>query len=83
MMRDMVTDDIGTLPVSKFEKFDKDLKQKKLEKTAELKTKDKFSKVGFSDMTPETKASKVSKLAALYEERLQGLQVMDELMARK
>lgn len=83
LMRDMVTDNIGSLPVSKFEKFDKELKQKKLEKTAELKTKDKFSKLGFSDIAQEQKASKVSKLAALYEERLQGLQVMDELMARK
>ena len=82
-VREMVTDDLGPLPVSKFEKFDKELKKKQLAKKAEIKTKDKFSDVGFSDVAQGVKSSKVSKLAALYEERLQGLQVMNEIMAKK
>ena len=82
-VREMVTDDLGPLPVSKFEKFDKELKKKQLAKKAEIKTKDKFSDVGFSDVAQGVRPSKVSKLAALYEERLQGLQVMNEIMAKK
>lgn len=83
LIKDMVTDNIGTLPRSKFEEFDKELKQRKLEKTAEIKINEKFSEVGFSGIEPSNKTSKVSKLASLYEERLQGLKVIDELMANK
>ncbi|SMN19406.1 similar to Saccharomyces cerevisiae YJL201W ECM25 Non-essential protein of unknown function [Maudiozyma saulgeensis] len=82
-MRDMVTDNVEPLPVSKFEKFDKELKKKQLAKKAEIKTKDQFSQVGFSGMKEGLQASKVSKLAALYEERLQGLKVIDEMMKKK
>ena len=82
-VRDMVTDNATPLPTSKFEKFDKELKKKQLAKKAEIKTKDQFSQVGFSGMKQGSQASKVNKLAALYEERLQGLKVMDEMIKKK
>ncbi|QLG70222.1 hypothetical protein HG535_0A01600 [Zygotorulaspora mrakii] len=59
----------------KFLQFDKDLtKKKKLNSNV---GKDiKFSAEGYSDIKV---GNKVSKLAALYEERLQGFQVMNEI----
>lgn len=59
----------------KIKSFDKELKKKKLlqQKSA---NSTKFSNEGYGDIT---KGSKVSKLAALYEERLQGLQALNDL----
>ncbi|CCD27485.1 Ecm25p NDAI_0K02940 [Naumovozyma dairenensis CBS 421] len=61
----------------KFQKFDRELQKKRnnLVKLNHLKTT-KFSNEGFSGLQTE---NKVSKLAALYEERLQGLQLMNEI----
>lgn len=73
-----ISADVNHLTLEKNDRiiqFDKDLrKQKKMnEKTG---TNDKFSVEGYSDIKAN---NKVSKLAALYEERLQGLQVMNDI----
>ncbi|QLL31288.1 hypothetical protein HG536_0B01500 [Torulaspora globosa] len=60
---------------SKIVQFDKDLeKQKQLSNKANLNAK--FSLQGYSDIKV---GNKVSKLAALYEERLQGLQILNQI----
>lgn len=83
-IRLMVTDNGIPYKPNKFEKFDKELKIQKKKKEVEIVTKEKFSQVPFSDIPATSKGvSKVSKLAALYEERLQGLQVMNEIMNNK
>lgn len=58
----------------KIRTFDKDLKKKKLEDKGPAATK--FSHQGYSDIKT---GNKVSRLAALYEQRLQALQVMDDI----
>ncbi|GCE99216.1 hypothetical protein ZYGM_003758 [Zygosaccharomyces mellis] len=54
--------------------FDKELRTKRLNSVKNQNTK--FSHEGYSDIKA---GSKVSKLAALYEERLQGLQAIEEI----
>ncbi|KOG98426.1 Ecm25p [Saccharomyces eubayanus] len=61
---------------SKIKKFDKELQEKKRKSENTSKIADKFSQKGYSDIKA---GNKVSRLAALYEERLQGLQVMNEM----
>ncbi|EJS43197.1 ecm25p [Saccharomyces arboricola H-6] len=61
---------------TKIKKFDKELQEKKKKNETTSKTADKFSQKGYSDIKA---SNKVSRLAALYEERLQGLQVMNEM----
>lgn len=60
---------------SKIQTFDKELKKKKLQQQNSANAS-RFSNEGYSDIS---KGSKVSKLAALYEERLQGLCAINEL----
>lgn len=64
---------------AKIKKFDKELQEKKKKNETTSKTADKFSQKGYSDIKA---SNKVSRLAALYEERLQGLQVMNEMKQR-
>ena len=61
---------------SKIKKIDKQLQEKKKKSENTSKIADKFSQKGYSDIKA---GNKVSRLAALYEERLQGLQVMNEM----
>ncbi|EHN01805.1 Ecm25p [Saccharomyces cerevisiae x Saccharomyces kudriavzevii VIN7] len=61
---------------AKIKKFDKILQEKKKKNETTSKTANKFSQKGYSDINA---SNKVSRLAALYEERLQGLQVMNEM----
>ncbi|CAI4034237.1 hypothetical protein SMKI_10G0200 [Saccharomyces mikatae IFO 1815] len=61
---------------AKIKIFDKELLEKKKKNETTSKTADKFSQKGYSDIKA---SNKVSRLAALYEERLQGLQVMNEM----
>lgn len=79
---DMVTDSSARpLELNKFQMFDRELKQQKQKKLKELSTKDTLFAKDFSKInTSNRNVSKVSKLAALYEERLQGLEVMNEIM---
>ncbi|CCE63078.1 hypothetical protein TPHA_0D04440 [Tetrapisispora phaffii CBS 4417] len=57
--------------------FDREMKKKKQkEQKSNASTAAKFSSGGYSGIKT---GNKVSKLAALYEERLQGIQVMNEL----
>lgn len=61
-------------------KFDRELKKKKKQNEISISnTSIKFSNDGFSGIKSE---NKVSKLAALYEERLQGIQVMNDLQRK-
>ncbi|CDO92806.1 unnamed protein product [Kluyveromyces dobzhanskii CBS 2104] len=60
---------------AKIQSFDKEMKKKKLIQQKSSNTS-KFSDEGYAGIT---KGSKVSKLAALYEERLQGLQAINDL----
>lgn len=65
-------------PSAKFNKivqFDKDLQKQKL-LSDKANTDAKFSREGYSDIKV---GNKVSKLAALYEERLQGLQILHQI----
>ena len=64
---------------AKIKKFDKELQEKKKKNETTSKTADKFSQKGYSDIKA---SNKVSRLAALNEERLQGLQVMNEMKQR-
>lgn len=77
-----ITANVNHLALEKNEKiiqFDKDLRnQKKMNEKTDTNTK--FSVEGYSDIKS---ANKVSKLAALYEERLQGLQVMNDIKNMK
>lgn len=86
LIRQMVTDidsNYQLTPPTKIETFDKELKKQKQQKLKEISTKEKFSKDSFTTIKRSENKSKVSKLAALYEERLQGLQVMNEIMKNK
>ncbi|CAL9731777.1 protein Ecm25p [Monosporozyma unispora] len=85
LIRQMVMDDSNYTPhePSKIEVFDKELKKQKQQKLKEISTKEQFSKESFTNIEKSDNKSKVSKLAALYEERLQGLQVMNEIMKNK
>lgn len=85
LIRQMVTDDSSYIPhePTKIEVFDKELKKQKQQKLKEISTKELFSKESFTNIKKTNNKSKVSKLAALYEERLQGLQVMNEIMKNK
>lgn len=78
-LRDTKVDDlvINIRVDDKFQRFDKELqeKRKNMIKMNSVNAT-KFSKEGFSDIKA---GSKVGKLAALYEERLQGIQAMNEL----
>ncbi|QLQ78801.1 hypothetical protein HG537_0B01490 [Torulaspora globosa] len=66
---------ISTEKYNKIVQFDRDLlKQKQLSNKANLNAK--FSLEGYSDIKV---GNKVSKLAALYEERLQGLQILNQI----
>lgn len=60
---------------AKIEAFDKELKMKKM-KQQKTSNMNRFSDEGYSEIVM---GSKVSKLAALYEERLQGLQAISEI----
>lgn len=79
---DMVTDSLSRpLELNRFQMFDRELKQQKQKKLKELSTKDTLFAKDFSKInTSNRNVSKVSKLAALYEERLQGLEVMNEIL---
>ena len=83
--RDMVTDYSNHQPpeLTKIQIFDKELKKKKQLKYKEITTREKFSTESFTTIKSSNNESKVSKLAALYEERLLGIQVMNELMKNK
>lgn len=61
----------------KIQSFDKELKKKK---NAETEVGTKFSQKGYSDIKA---GNKVSRLAALYEERLMGLRVIEDLRLRE
>ena len=61
-------------PAPKIIQFDRELQSKRLNHVKNQNTK--FSHEGYSDIKA---GSKVSKLAALYEERLQGLQAIEEI----
>ena len=82
-LESVVTDNTETPSINPYERFDKELKQRRLKKYIEITKKENFSNVGFSGIETSSKASKVAKLAALYEERLQGLQVMSEIRKNK
>lgn len=69
--------------LTKIQIFDKELKKQKQQKYKEISTKEKFSVESFTTIKSNENESKVSKLAALYEERLLGLQVMNEIMKNK
>ncbi|KAK5781689.1 hypothetical protein RI543_000875 [Arxiozyma heterogenica] len=69
--------------LTKIQIFDKELKKQKQQKYKEISTKEKFSVESFTTIKSNKNESKVSKLAALYEERLLGLQVMNEIMRNK
>lgn len=67
---------ISDLPINdKFIQFDRNL-QKKKQQNDKAGKNIKFSSEGYSDIKV---GNKVGKLAALYEERLQGLQVISEM----
>lgn len=82
-IQNMITDGFADVDVSqvvlkkgKIQEFDKELQKKKKLAGEENTVKTiKFSTESYSDI----KTNKVSKLAALYEERLMGLQVMNEI----
>lgn len=74
----ILEEDIKKLAITKIERvktFDKELKLKKLKNKVILDSRNKFS-MGYSDMKS---GNKVNRLAALYEERLQGIKVMNEI----
>lgn len=81
--QNMVTDSSNDVDISnvilqksKIQQFDKELQKKKRQAGEEITVKaTKFSTESYSDI----KTNKVSKLAALYEERLMGLKVMEEI----
>lgn len=60
---------------AKIQSFDKEMKKKKMIQQKSTNAT-RFSNEGYADIS---KGSKVSKLAALYEERLQGLQAISDL----
>ena len=84
-MKDIVADYSNYQPpeLTKIQIFDKELKKKKQLKYKEITTKEKFSTESFTTIKSSHNESKVSKLAALYEERLLGIQVMNEIMKNK
>ncbi|KAL3237370.1 Ecm25p [Nakaseomyces bracarensis] len=81
--QNMITDSSNDVDISnvvlkknKIQQFDKELQKKKRQAGEEITVKaTKFSTESYSDI----KTNKVSKLAALYEERLMGLKVMEEI----
>lgn len=84
-VQDIVADSSNYQPpeLTKIQIFDKELKKQKQQKYKEISTREKFSAESFTTIKSNENESKVSKLAALYEERLLGLQVMNELMRNK